>query len=214
MHRKSHYASLTRRMVLTILLVSLTPLTLITALSGYYFETFYRQTILENLHERVANHQQRINAFLAETLATVRSLTEWSTHDQLAQSAYLESRLRVLESAYPGVFVDLGLVNAAGKQVSYAGQLKLLNANYADEPWFREAMAQPSYVSDVVLGLRGKPHFIVCIRTNDQGGAWLLRATVNFEALVHWWISCRSAGPARRCLSAARDGSSRSRGRS
>jgi two-component system NtrC family sensor kinase len=182
MNKKSHYASLTRRMVLTIILVSLTPLTLITGLMGYYFETSYRRNILDNLHERVASHQHRINAFLDETLAPVKFLADSSTYDELAQDAYLQSRLRVLQSAYPDVFVDLGLVNAAGKQISYAGELKLLNANYSSNPWFQEAIHQPYYLSDVFLGLRGKPHFIICIRHKHQGSNWLLRGTVNFAA--------------------------------
>jgi len=169
-------------MVLTIILVALTPLTLITGTMGYYFETSYRQNILDNLHERVASHQQRINAFLDETLAPVKFLADSSTYDELAQSGYLQSRLRVLQSAYPDVFVDLGLVNADGKQISYAGELKLLNVNYSNDQWFQDAIRQPYYLSDVFLGIRGKPHFIICIRHEHQGSEWLLRGTVNFAA--------------------------------
>ena len=169
-------------MILAIILVSLAPLTLITGLMGYYFETSYRQNILDNLQQRVASHQQRINAFLDETLADVSYLAESSTYDELAQNAYLQEKLRVLQSAYPDVFVDLGLVNAAGKQISYAGELKLLNANYSGDSWFQEAMRQPYFLSDVFLGLRGKPHFIICVRRKHQGSDWLLRGTVNFAA--------------------------------
>lgn len=182
MNKKGHYAALARRMVLTIILVALTPLALITGMMGYYFETSYRQNILDNLHERVASHQQRINAFLDETLAPVKFLADSSTYEELSRNAYLQSRLRVLQSAYPDVFVDLGLVNADGKQISYAGELNLLNANYSSDAWFRDAIRQPYYLSDVFLGIRGKPHFIICIRHKHQGSDWLLRGTVNFAA--------------------------------
>lgn len=169
-------------MVFTIILVSVTPLTLITGLMGYYFETFYRHNLLNTLHERVASHQQRINAFLEETLAAVKFIADSSSYKELSQDEYLEGKLRELQSAYPDVFVDLGVVNAAGTQVSYAGELKLLDANYSDNAWFRDAMRQPYYLSDVFLGLRGKPHFIICIRHTIHGSDWLLRGTVNFAA--------------------------------
>ncbi|MFP5237619.1 MAG: ATP-binding protein [Acidobacteriota bacterium] len=182
MTNKTHYASLTRRMVLTIILVSFTPLTLITGLMGYYFETFYRNNVLNSLHERVATHQKRINAFLDETLAAVRFIAEASTYDDLSQDKYLQNRLRALQRAYPDVFVDLGVINAAGTQVSYAGDFKLLDANYAEDAWFRDAVRQPYYLSDVFLGLRGKPHFIICVKYTHGGSDWLLRGTVNFAA--------------------------------
>jgi len=169
-------------MVLTIILVSLTPLTLITGLMGYYFETFYRHNVLNTLHERVASHQQRVNTFLDETLAAVRFIADSSSYEELSQDKYLQDKLRVLQSAYPDVFVDLGVINAAGTQISYAGEFKLLDANYSDNPWFRAAMRQPYYLSDVFLGLRGKPHFIICIRHSRNGSDWLLRGTVNFTA--------------------------------
>lgn len=169
-------------MVFTIILVSVTPLTLITGLMGYYFETFYRHNLLNTLHERVASHQQRINAFLEETLGAVKFIADSSSYKDLAQDEYLQRKLRDLQRAYPDVFVDLGVVNAAGMQVSYAGELKLLDANYSDNAWFRDAMRQPSYLSDVFLGLRGKPHFIICIRHTNSGSDWLLRGTVNFAA--------------------------------
>lgn len=169
-------------MVLAIILVSLTPLTLITGLMGYYFETSYRHKILDTLQQRVASHQQRINAFIDDTLAAVKVIADSSTYEDLAQDTYLQRRLQLLQSAYPDVFVDLGVVNAEGMQVSYAGELKLHDANYAADEWFRHAMQQPYYLSDVFLGLRGKPHFIICIRHQHNGAAWLLRGTVNFAA--------------------------------
>lgn len=165
-----------------LILVSLTPLTLITGLMGYYFETFYRHNVLNTLHQRVASHQQRINAFLEETLGAVRFIADSATYEELSQDKYLQNKLRVLQSAYPDVFVDLGVVSAQGTQISYAGDFNLRNATYSNDAWFRDAMRQPYYLSDVFLGLRGRPHFIICIRHANNGSGWLLRGTVNFAA--------------------------------
>ncbi len=41
-----------------IIVVSFTPLILIAGLIGYYFETSYREKVMEHLHELVEKHQQ------------------------------------------------------------------------------------------------------------------------------------------------------------
>ncbi|MBW1775446.1 MAG: GHKL domain-containing protein, partial [Deltaproteobacteria bacterium] len=79
-------------------------------------------------------------------------------------------------------FVDLGVINERGIQVSYAGPFKLGKAFYADAVWFQKTMKRHYFISDVFLGLRGLPHFIVAVRENWNGENWILRATVDFVA--------------------------------
>lgn len=180
MNGKHYYTSLTRKMVLVIVLVSFTPLTLIAGLIGYYFETSYRQEALASLHELVQKHQQHIDSYLNETLGDMRFLAESYSYDELTSQGFLQNRLLILQDAYPGVFADLGVVNSAGEQISYAGSFELLHADYSSADWFRKAMTKDEYLSDVFLGLRHKPHFIICIRKRRGDSTWLLRATVNF----------------------------------
>ncbi|MGA3118340.1 MAG: hypothetical protein ABSF90_28420 [Syntrophobacteraceae bacterium] len=47
MKEQYYYTSLARNMILIIILVSLTPLILIAGLIGYYFETSYREKVME-----------------------------------------------------------------------------------------------------------------------------------------------------------------------
>jgi two-component system NtrC family sensor kinase len=180
MNERRYFNSLTKKMALIVILVSLTPLTLITGLMGYYFETYYREKILENLQESLKSHQQHINWYLDKTLSDVEFLASSSSYDELSSNAYLQNELRMLRNAYPHVFVDLGLVNTAGVQISYAGDLNLIDANYSQADWFREAVKKDYYLSDVFLGLRRKPHFVICVKTKRAGSYWLLRATVSF----------------------------------
>ena len=167
-------------MALIVILVSLTPLILITGLMGYYFETYYREKILENLQESLKRHQQHINWYLDKTLSDVEFLANSSSYDELTRNAYLQNELRMLRSAYPHVFVDLGVVNPAGLQISYAGDLNLIDANYSQADWFQEAIKTDYYLSDVFLGLRRKPHFVICVKKKRAPSYWLLRATVSF----------------------------------
>ena len=181
MKEKNYYASLTRNMTITLILVSFTPLILIAGLMGYYFETSYREKVMEHLQELVEKHQQNINSFLDEKLSYIKVLADSYTSDQLTNEAFLENKLAILQNAYSGVFVDLGVVNSAGRQISYAGNLKLLEADYSNALWFRQAIKKDYYLSDVFQGLRRTPHFIVSVKKRNGDKEWLLRATIDFE---------------------------------
>jgi two-component system NtrC family sensor kinase len=80
------------------------------------------------------------------------------------------------------VFVDLGVVNAEGNQEAYAGPFKLAKASYGDADWFRTAVKTDFVISDVFLGLRGLPHFIVAVHSSASQPSWILRATIDFVA--------------------------------
>ena len=182
MKDKHYYSSLTRNMTLIVILVSFTPMILIAGVIGYYFETSYREKVMEHLHELVEKHQQQINSFLDEKLSYIKVLADSYTYDELTNETFLENKLVILQNAYSGVFVDLGVVNSAGAQISYAGNLKLLNADYSKAEWFREAIKTDYYLSDVFLGLRRTPHFIICVKKRRGDTEWLLRATIDFVA--------------------------------
>jgi two-component system NtrC family sensor kinase len=87
-----------------------------------------------------------------------------------------------LQGTYGHVFSDIGVVRADGEQVSYAGPYLLESAQYNDAEWFQAAIQVDTYTSDVFLGLRGFPHFIVTARKFENGQPWILRATVDFLA--------------------------------
>jgi two-component system NtrC family sensor kinase len=87
-----------------------------------------------------------------------------------------------LQQEYGPVFVDLGVVNERGVQVAYSGPFKLGRALYSEAGWFKKAIQREYFISDVFLGLRGLPHFIVAVRDNYKGQNWLLRATIDFVA--------------------------------
>jgi two-component system NtrC family sensor kinase len=78
----------------------------------------------------------------------------------------------------------LGVINAAGEQIAYAGPFKLARANYLEAEWFRLAIEREYFISDVFLGLRGLPHFIITVRNSREDGYWILRATIDFVAFT------------------------------
>jgi two-component system NtrC family sensor kinase len=54
-----------------------------------------------------------------------------------------------------------------------------MSVNYAHEDWFHAVQSTGSYVSDVFLGFRKAPHFIIAVTTVQNNRVWILRATIN-----------------------------------
>lgn len=184
-HKLAHvpyYRSLVRNMFLTIIIVSFIPVFLVSVTIYYQFWNSYRKRVYAHLSELVIKHEQQINGFLSSRLADIRYLSKSFGYDKLSNDAFLMERLYTLQKEYGPVFVDLGVVTAQGSQVSYAGPFKLGKAHYSDAQWFQKALADEYVISDVFLGLRGLPHFIVAVKNYHQGEPWLLRATIDFVA--------------------------------
>ena len=180
MYDKSYYRSLTRTMIASVALVAFTPLILMSGIVGYEFHTSYRQKVIDHLEEVVEKHKQNIDGFLNERMAEIRVLADSVPFANLTDEARLNELLDDLRAYHDGMFVDLGLIAGDGSQIAYAGPFKLGHANYAGAHWFTEVMNKKVYISDVFLGLRGVPHFIVAVRIDSGDHTWILRATIDF----------------------------------
>ncbi|MFH0959948.1 MAG: ATP-binding protein [Pseudomonadota bacterium] len=177
---ESYYRSLTRNIILIIVGVSVVPLILITLTIRYFSQTSYQDKVIEHLQVLNKKHKQNIDSFLKERLADIAILKDSYSFEQLANDDFLKEKLRSLQKNSSDALVDLGVVDDQGKQIAYAGPFDLRGANYAEAPWFKTAIQKPSCISDVFPGLRGIPHFIVSVRSQN-GSTWLLRATVDFD---------------------------------
>jgi two-component system NtrC family sensor kinase len=79
-------------------------------------------------------------------------------------------------------FVDLGLIDSSGLQRSYSGPYELKGKNYIDQDWFQELELRGIHVSNVFLGHRKFPHFVIAIkRDTAEGDFYVLRATIDTE---------------------------------
>lgn len=178
----AYYRIRTRNMALTIILVSIAPLLLVTSLILYEFRHSYREKVDAHLIELVQKHKQNIDGFLSQRLGDIRVLGATFGFEELNNEAFLKQRLSVLQQVYGPVFVDLGVIDARGIQIAYAGPFNLARADYSQAEWFQKALQREHFVSDVFLGLRNLPHFIVAVRKDWNGEPWILRATMDFVA--------------------------------
>ena len=176
------YKHLTRRIIFGIIFVSFTPLLLVSGMILWSFHHAYHEKVNAHLEELVGRHTQNIDSFLEEKLSDIQLLVRSYGIERLQDPVFLSDRLEALRATYDDVFTDLGVVNEDGIQVTYVGPFKLENADYRKANWFNAALTNPYYISDVFLGLRGHPHFIVAVKQKFQNKDWLLRATINFQA--------------------------------
>lgn len=180
--RDKYYRSLIRNMVLAIIIVSMVPMILVSSTLYLQFRHSYREKINDHLRELVQKHKQNIDNYLQERLTDIRLMTARYGYERLKEEELLQQNLDLLKEEYEKAFVDLGVVDAQGYQKAYVGPFKLADAFYGDADWFRDVSRKDYVISDVFLGLRGLPHFIVAVRSEADGRPWILRATIDFVA--------------------------------
>ena len=177
-----YYRSLARKMITLVLVVSLTPMLLVSGVILYEFQKSHKEKVYAHLGELVEKHRQNIETFLNEKLNDVRFLGKSLFDDQINDITALQNRLEAFQQVFSPAFVDLGVVDAQGIQIAYVGPFKLDKAQYSDADWFKKASNSDYFISDVFLGLRGLPHFIIAVRENWAGNPTIIRATIDFVA--------------------------------
>ncbi len=180
--QQRYYRTFFRNIIFTILIASITPMVIVSIFILDNFRTSYRQKVNAHLEMVAWHHKKNINLFLKEKLANIRLLAYNFGFDSFNNPYFIKQKLSDLQQSYDRVFVDLGLINQEGIQVSYAGPHALINADYSEADWFKKAIETTYFTSDVFYGLRAEPHFIISVRQSDKGRHWILRATIDFRS--------------------------------
>ena len=180
--QKQYDKSFVINTVLIVAIVSFLPLLVVSGIILDQFGVSYNEKLYAHLEEMVHKHTQDIDGFLNERLHTIQFLSDSCGFENLLDESILQNKLSLLQQNFGAVFEDIGIINESGVQEFYAGRLKLEKAQYSHAQWFPEAIQKQYYISDVFLGLRSSPHFIVSVKRFHQDRPYLLRATINFEA--------------------------------
>src|SRR5208337_1249550 len=106
---------------------------------------------------------------------------------QFSQSYYTKimEDMQTLAENRSSSFLDLGIIDQEGSHLAYVGPYYALmkSANYKDEDWFHAVMSTGVYVSDVYLGFRKVPHFIIAVMVREGSRSWILRATIDSDII-------------------------------
>ena len=173
------YRSLRRLMTLLMVAVSVTPLLLLSAISHLQYTRTLGREMESPVYALARKSQAALELYLGERVSTVGFLAHAYTFEDLADERTLNRVFLSLKSEFQG-FVDMGLVDAEGRQVGYVGPYKLKGADYAGKPWLREAEIKGRYLSNAFLGYRGYPHLVVAVhRLQESGQSWTLRVATD-----------------------------------
>jgi two-component system NtrC family sensor kinase len=184
--KQDRYATMKKTILACMILVPVIPFILVLGVGYYHFTTSLESSTISSMKRIVEDHRQMIDSFLCERKADLEFILDSNSYDILAEPRRLSEILTQLQKK-SSAFVDLGLFNKDGIHVNYQGPYKLAGRDYGQEDWFKQVIKEGYYISDIFMGFRKIPHFIIAVTREDAGGKRVLRATIDthiFSELV------------------------------
>ena len=175
---QQRYAKLRRLILAIMILVPSAPFIIVLAIGYYYFTTSLEYSTIASLKRIVGDHRQMIESFLRERKADLWFVVRSYRFEELSDLQKLYDVFKNLQEK-SATFVDLGIFNEEGIHVAYHGPYRLVGKDYSEEEWFRQVMKQGYYISDIFLGYRRVPHFIIALCREEAGRQWVIRATID-----------------------------------
>ncbi len=177
------YRRLRRNIIVITFLVALAPLVVLTIINYLQDKDAYRTESHYAVTQILSNTKRTLESVIEERRSALALVISEHEHRALESDSALASTLRNLKNSFGG-FIDLGLIDSTGLQSYYTGPYDLKNRSYEDQSWFHEVVLRGSYVSDVFMGYRNFPHFVIAFKHDrNPGGFYILRATLDMELL-------------------------------
>lgn len=172
------FSTLRRIIFACMIIVPLIPFILALGTGYYYFTTSLESSSIASMKRIVEDHRQMIEIFLKERKNDLDLILHSYTFEDLSQSENLDTVFDHLQKQCQA-FVDLGVFNQAGVHVAYHGPYSLEGKIYKEADWFKEVMQHGYYISDIFLGYRQVPHFIIAVTKEEAGKKWVIRTTID-----------------------------------
>ena len=166
--------------VVTLLAAAFVPLIIIGGGMYSYLTWVIKQKTVASLRVDALDLKNAVDQFLAERTMDLKLISENIGMPRLRDPQTLQHVFHSLQQQLP-CYTDLGVIDDQGRHLAYAGPYDLLGKNYRQAAWFETAMARGVYISDVYLGYRNTPHFVIVVKAAGSDGVWLLRATIDTD---------------------------------
>ncbi len=180
----ARYKCMRRSLLVIMLAITLIPLAIVSALNFVQYRQLLREDSLANARWSAESARAAIDAYLEKLEAAIIVLIDTYSFAELSEPRRLNQVFRQLKKEHQGL-VDLSVIGADGVQRAYVGPYRLVGKDYSDSNWFHPALSKKIYVSEVFMGFRNVPHFVVASSkkeaTSDE--FWLLRASIDAETL-------------------------------
>jgi two-component system NtrC family sensor kinase len=177
------YRRLWRRVAFLTAFVSLMPLIIMTFINYYQYKRVFEEEMIYPISRLTSNTRRSLSSFIDERRSVLDMIIRDKAYEDLKNQEKLTVLFRNLKESFGG-FIDMGVIDADGIQQSYVGPYELMGKNYKDQGWFQDVRLRGIYVSEVFMGYRKFPHFVIAIMHEiDKGGFYVLRATLDMETV-------------------------------
>jgi two-component system NtrC family sensor kinase len=171
---------------LCMILVPVIPFIAVLGIGYYHFTTSLETNTLATMSRIVEDHRQMIDTFLRERRRDLGFILDTNTYESLTDPEKFYAVFTQLQRN-SNAFVDLGVFDQEGIHVMYQGPYRLVGIDYGKEEWFRRVLKEGYFISDIFLGFRRIPHFVIALKKEESGKTWVIRATIDtyvFNELV------------------------------
>lgn len=178
--REAVYNKLFYRFIIYTMICSVIPLLIVGWSINVHYTNFAGNKMIESFENQINNHKNNIQLFLEERKSKLFLIANTHTPEDLTIDGKLNELFEIINHGNWS-FTDLGVIDDKGKHLAYVGPYHLIDKNYAETTWFKEVMKKGLYISDMFLGFRQEPHFVIAVKANSGSGDWILRATIDTE---------------------------------
>ncbi len=179
MELKNYYTRIWLRLTGAFLLLIAAPMVILVLVTTNNLKDAVIEKTEVSIGRLIEHKKDIVSLFLKEKEDLLSMLVGMYPVDFLGRQENLNTLFRAMNQA--GSIVDLHVIDSSGQQLAYVGPYakSLTGKNYHDAQWFQEVLINGSHVSDVFLGFRNVPHFVVAV--TDPLKSYVLRATINSE---------------------------------
>jgi two-component system NtrC family sensor kinase len=174
------YTGVRRFVLVTMILLPFIPFLLALIIGNHSFSGSIENSTIASMQRIVGDHRQMIESFLMERKNDLELIVNTIRFSELIAPQRLSSVFLELQRT-SSAFVDLGIFDDSGVHVAYHGPFDLAGKRYQDTPWFQQTLENGIYISDVFMGFRNIPHFIIAVAKKENGRRWVIRATVDSQ---------------------------------
>ncbi|MFH2012406.1 MAG: ATP-binding protein [Pseudomonadota bacterium] len=176
---QKHYDRLRRILMVIILSMAITPMILMAIINYQQYRSAIREETIKPIQSLLNNLKHVLDIFLAERKSSLNLIANSYDFEEINDQTKLSKIFTVLREEFKE-FVDIGVIDSSGVQRTYVGPYNLRGKDYKDQSWFKEVMVRNEYISDVFMGYRRFPHFVIAVKRDLHNGEfWVIRATID-----------------------------------
>ena len=161
--------------------VSLLPLMVMTAVDYNLTQRAAEAELVASTSRLVSNTRRTVAAFLAEREEALKFIIADNTLEALENQQRLREILKNLQASFGG-FVDIGIIDATGRQITYEGPYELEGKDYSQDQCFTATLSRGACISHMVMGFRNRPHLVITVKRRFSATSTaVLRSSLDTE---------------------------------